>query len=386
MEIQYKEFEVVGTRPDRPVDILKCSYFSSEKKGMVTLFKDGSIVDRSCYEEEEERVMRIIMDKKRPYINKQGEVEAGRYVNYEDFKFVPASQRTPDMDAEVVYFSKINEALYAFLQKHDHVIVKDKVGTNQNANCRHFDFEFIDRTQGILDSKRKHEGKIKAGLVLGEVYNRSKDEFVSLAYAMNIPAIDEQNLERLYNMMAGKIEIQPEFFLKLVEDENFGLISIVNKALSKNIAHDGSVKTVIETTPSGSYIFDGELIALNKEELIRFFKFNDAKTRHMKLLLGENQPKQADVELVGVSEAEVEIKETSVGSAIASNQMHENDKKLIFKAVIAAFKKTAPNRDADLLKLTEEYKHLDFYILERVNAERKRFNQPLLHELNFQQL
>jgi len=388
MEVSYKEFEVCSLRPDRQFDIIKCSYFDSRLKSVQSLYKDfekgAIVVPRSPLSGEEHMVITIIMDKKRPYVNRDGRTEEGRYINYETFRYVPKNirERNPDLDASIVYSSRLNEALFMFLQGHDHVVVNDKKGSNININCRHFDFILKDTTQQILDNKSSHEKKVKAGIVLGEVFQRSKDEFITLAYAMNIPAINESNMEGLYNEMALKIDIMPDFFLTLVADEDFGMIALINKGLNKNIASDGSVRTIIEETSNGSYLFDGEMIATNREELIRFFKFNDAKARHLRLLLGENMPKAASMEFEKINPDPVQIVEKTPAQAVIAANYVERDRKHIFKVISNAFKYNVNKRDEILRELTKDYPGFNDYILERINSELKKADKPEMSELN----
>jgi hypothetical protein len=391
--MQYREFEIVGRRPDRQVDVLKCSYFDDKMKTVMTLFKDGDVVKRSPYTQEEESVWSIIVDQKKPYVNEQNQVESGRYVNTISFRFIPSTEfdceefdsMSEDAQNELKYLADNYETLFDFLTKHDHVMYLDKGGNNINANCRHYDYILVDKTREILEKKAKHELKVKAGQKLIEVYSRSKDEFVSLAYALNIPAIKEEDLQSLYNQVSLKIDIMPEFFLKLVADEDFGVISVINKGLSKNLSTDGSAKTAIEETVAGIFIFDGETVAGSKEELIRFFKFNDAKMRYLKMLLGENQPKNASKELDSLSsDAPVKkIPETSAAGVSISQTGYETEKKEIFREVSKAFRLSTKERDIELDKISKKYADLKFYVLERVNAELVKEKKAPLKELKF---
>lgn len=380
----YKEFEIVGKRPDRQNDVLKCSFFNQRLGIVETLFRDGTRVQRSPYPEEEERVWTLIIDKKRPFVNEYGETEAGRYVNYIDFKFVPRDELPRDASEGEKFMSDLYGALYNFLKEHDHVIVNDASNTNTNSNCRHYDYLFVDKTEKLFSEKRRHELRVVVGKALIDIYNKSKDEFISLAYACGIPGIDEGNLESLYNQMALKADIMPEYIHSLIESQDVTMIALVNKGLNKNIGRFGSFNTAIEETTSGAFVFEGEIIATSREELVRFFKFNDAKARALRTLLGENKSKGEQVVISENSESVVPIKKNiTPRDSVDAEIGHENRKKAIYRRVASIFKGDEEKRDELLKQIAEDFRDLDFYVLERVNAERKRLKMPELHEITF---
>jgi len=220
-------------------------------------------------------------------------------------------------------------------------LVKDSQGQNINtAIGQNILFELIEESQIERKESEKNQKLTEGLMIVTDLYNKSKDQFIEFCYAYNVQ-VKGATLDELYNKVVFKLKLNPFDLERILKDSHYNLISKYRQAVE-----DGIV-----SFNNGFYEFNLEPIGKEESECINYFIVNE---KPRKLLYGK----------VGYAAPEevAEIKEVGVSSDIKQEPTLK-EKKVINTEIYNALKEQdGEKRESLLISIKEKYAAFDSYV------------------------
>jgi hypothetical protein len=244
-------------------------------------------------------------------------------------------------DADQKRANRIVRLAHYFLKKHPEVLVKDSQGQNINtAIGQNILFELIEESQIERKESEKNQKLTEGLMIVTDLYNKSKDQFIEFCYAYNVQ-VKGATLDELYNKVVFKLKLNPFDLERILKDSHYNLISKYRQALEEGIV----------SFNNGFYEFNLEPIGKEESECINYFIVNE---KPRKLLYGK----------VGYAAPEevAEIKEVGVSSDIKQEPTLK-EKKVINTEIYNALKEQdGEKRESLLISIKEKYAAFDSYV------------------------
>jgi hypothetical protein len=268
------KFRVQSRYIDTQATPILMRHFNKQLRTQVVMFKNGVIEFRNATPDEEDFLDSIVLTQRM-------HIEGGHFRVYADFEYVP-EHLEGKLNSEYERLNNIrNRKLHEFMKMDSRV----KSTNNQNIIADP-PFELVEVSADVIAEEKKNKEIATASQKLTEVYNNNEDLFVDICYAYGIPNIQNSEKQKLYNLCMSKLTINPQEFLKLINQKDIALRSLVQRAINFKELKDGQEKGIIDITPNGNYMLDGEFIAANIDDCYEHFKSHEKHRRYLETKLG----------------------------------------------------------------------------------------------------
>lgn len=367
--MNYTHFKVVARNTSNSGPVIKGTSFHSELGTVITILKDGTIINRLPYEQEKNSVFHEVLSRREPMPGKENHIRF-----YGEYKY--ASEQD---EKELPHMDQVRNKLYRkwheYIRQHDHVVVKGEDGNNINVNNLHSAYELIDVTANTLKEAGKNKKRIEAGDVLNVLYNGDKKAFVDFCYAYSVPDVAKFDNETLFNLCMLKMQNNPEHFLQVYNNKNRDILTLIEIGLNKDISTSAEPKKALDLQSTGTFYLDGQPIAQNRAELEEVLLLDVTKRRILEALVNYSvtASKQLDAKDARVSKSDP----TSIQKEVVQNQISEE--KLMQEYINSTRLKIARSKNLDELReklmtqLTmDRFKPIYAWGVEHIAAELKK--------------
>jgi hypothetical protein len=249
-------------------------------------------------------------------------------------------------DQEQKRNNKVIRLAHSFLKKHPEVLAKDSQGNNVNTNIgNNILFELIEESQIERKESEKNQKLTEGLMIVTDLYNKSKDQFIEFCYAYNVQ-VKGATMDELYNKVVFKLKLNPFDLERILKDSHYNLISKYRQALEEGIV----------SFNNGFYEFNFEPIGKEEKECINYFVVNEKPRKLLYGKVGYATPEEtAEIAEVGVSsdlKAEPTLKEKKIINTEIYNALKEKDEE---------------QRALLLSNIKEKYTEFDSYVDKKIS-------------------
>lgn len=237
-------------------------------------------------------------------------LEKSYYAEEDEDRMADPDQRRANRVVRLAHF---------FLKRHPEVLVKDAQGNNVNTSVgQNILFELIEESQIERKESEKNQKLSEGLMIVTDLYNKSKDQFIEFCYAYNVQ-VKGATLDELYNKVVFKLKLNPFDLERILKDSHYDLISKYRKALEEGIV----------VFNNGFYEFNLEPIGKEESECINYFVVNEKPRKLLYGKVGYAAPEEnAEIEEMGVSDdlaVEPSLKEKRSINTEIFNALKEKD-------------------------------------------------------------
>ena len=345
MEGNKIKFRLIYRYPDVPSYAFKCESYNKITGEMDVLLESGEIVH---YEpnEKNEKAYRFSLDQKDDWRNVPFKTTAsGATMVYKDFEYFDEAAESHLIGSQKKANIK-TRLLHGFLKQHSAVFVRGENGNNSNKNLNIAYCELIEVGENIRKESIKNQSITKYSSIVTDLYNdeAKEDQFIDLAWALDLGNVPKMLKEDIYNAMIMIIQINPNQFKNVYESSQKSLLTMIKKAINMPLAN-GETAIAIE---NGYYTMSGFTLGKTEEEVMAFFSANPSAMSTLEKKLGtyhkrptlDKLPKAAPIDPEVVKEVEsieqteelikqkVKFIRTKVYQIVALYKKHNDDSKL----------------------------------------------------------